>query len=293
MSLIVGYAASDIGFLVADSLLSYPTETYNPRKPVIEKFHALKIHILRPDIAVAFAGEVEASLAIIRRLQQELAVDPKLCAPRRLLELRQEPAVKAIGASKADSEFLVLLLSPEKTLAHISADQIRYAERAYIGDAGEYSNFRALARPYSGPETRFVLNSDGKSQNAIVTEGEKEFEQVSTAMERLAHQRSSETVGAICGCVTRVVDARISKELEYMQSVESGFSAEEGRAGFSLLASNSEPRGIGIYYYGWHAGLIFVVGDPIPCRKETAATIGQFVEIAKSKYGLSLEGGLW
>ena len=67
-----------------------------------------------------------------------------------------------------------MLLSPEKTLAHISADQIRYAERAYIGDAGEYSNFRALARPYSGPETRFVLNSDGKSQNAIVTEGEKE-----------------------------------------------------------------------------------------------------------------------
>jgi hypothetical protein len=293
MSLIVGYAAADIGFLVADTLVSFPTEKYNPRKPVIEKFHALKIHILSPDIAVAFAGEVETSLAIIRQFQQELAVDLKLCAPRRIFELRQESAVKTMGAFKGDCEFLVLLLSPEKTLARITADQIHYAKRAYIGDAAEYSNFRTLVKPYSGPETRSVQNSDGKFHNAIVTEGEKEFEQVSTAMERLANQRSSETVGAICGCITRVVDARISKKLEYMQSVEAGISAEEGRTGYSLLVSNSKPRGIGIYYYGWHAGLVFVVGDPVPCRRESAATIREFVKLAKSKYGLSLEGGLW
>ena len=82
MSLIVGYAASDIGFLVADTLLSYPTETYNPRKPVIEKFHALKIHILRPDIAVAFAGE-KAAFKEGRERAAALFGSPGVCFQRR------------------------------------------------------------------------------------------------------------------------------------------------------------------------------------------------------------------
>ena len=148
---------------------------------------------------------------------------------------------------------------------------------------------------YAGPENRLIQNADGTFSDTPqpVTEGEKEFDQVSDAMEKLTHQRRSETVGAICGCVIRVVDARISGKLEYMQSVEASVYPWEGHAGFSLLAANTGTRGVGIYYLGWHAGLLFIVGDSITCRKEAAATIEQFVEVARSKYGLNLEGGMW
>jgi hypothetical protein len=302
MTLIVGYADNDIGFLVGDTLLSYPIEQYNPREPLIEKFHALKIQILTPDIAVAFAGDVDTSLAIIRHLHKELSIDSQLCVPQRILYLHRELANRELAKGSAlfqhNCEFLVLLITPEKTkkLAQIKEDQIDYVQRAYIGDATEHANFRGFMRPYAGPETRHIQNPDGSWNNLThpATDGEIEFDQVSDALEKLTHQRRSETVGAICGCVTRVVDARISGKLEYMQSVEASVSPAEGHGGFSLLASNVGPvRGIGLYYRGWHAGLIFIVSDPIACRKEDASTIGSFIEVARAKYGLHLEGGTW
>ena len=63
MTLILGHASSDIGFLVADTLLSFTNARYDPRNPLIEKFHALKIQILSSDVAVAFAGDVELALS--------------------------------------------------------------------------------------------------------------------------------------------------------------------------------------------------------------------------------------
>lgn len=205
MSLILGYASPDIGFLVADTLISFPNARYDPRNPIIEKFHALKIQILNPDVAVAFAGDVETSLTIIGQLHRELAADPMLCVPQRLLDLRRAHAVKSSDAIRGECEFLVLLLtSREKKLVRVSKDQIHDVQRAYIGDAEEYANFRSLMQPYVGPENRFVQNADGtfSSTPQPVTEGEKEFDQISDAMEKLTHQRRSETVGAICGCVT-------------------------------------------------------------------------------------------
>jgi len=296
MTLILGHASPDIGFLVADTLLSFPNARYDPRDPVIEKFHALKIHILNSDVAVAFAGDVESSLAIIRHLHQDLAADPMICVPERLLNLHREVAARNTGAVRVNCEFLALLLtSEEKKLVRVTNGQMYDVQRAYIGDADEYANLRSLMHPYAGPESRFVQNADGTFSNTPqpVTNGEKEFDQVSDAMEKLTHQRRSETVGAICGCVTRVVDARISGKLEYMQSVEVSIYPWEGHAGFSLLAANTGSRGVGIYYLGWHAGLLFIVGDSVTCRKEAAATIEQFVEVARSKYGVNLEGGTW
>lgn len=296
MTLILGHASSDIGFLVADTLLSFPNARYDPRNPIIEKFHALKIQILNSDVAVAFAGDVETSLAILGHLHQELAADPMLCVPQRLLDLRRDLATRTTNPVQGDCEFLALLLSSgQKKLVRVANNQIDDVQRAYIGDADEYANFRNLMRPYAGPENRFVQNADGTFSNTPqpVTDGEKEFDRVSDAMEKLTHQRRSETVGAICGCVTRVVDARISGKLEYMQSVEASVYPWEGHGGFSLLAANSGRRGIGIYYLGWHAGLLFIVGDSVTCRKEAAATIGEFVEVARSKYELNLVGGTW
>lgn len=285
MTLIIGYADKDIGFLVGDTLLSYPIEKYNPREPFIEKYHGLKIQILTPDVAVAFAGDVDTSLPILKRLHQDLNVDPQLNVPLRLVDLNHA-VIKQRGLLQWNCEFLVLLITPEKTkmLVLIKEGHIEYVQRAYIGDSAEYVNFRKLITPYDGPNIR----------SQFVTDGEKEFDQVSNAMEKLTHQRRSETVGAICGCVTRVVDARISRKLEYMQCVEASVSPAEGHGGFSLLASNvGSVRGIGLYYRGWQAGLIFVASDMNSCHKEVAATIGDFIEVARNKYGLNLEGGTW
>ena len=296
MTLIVGCADNDVGFLVGDTLINYPIEQYNPRDPLIEKFHALKIQIVSPDVAIGFAGDVEPSLTMIKQLHDDLTADPDLCVPERLLELNQNLA-KQHGSFQQGCEFLALLITPEKMkkLARITESGIEYVQRAYIGDSAEYYNFNKLRTPYRGPEIRRIQNPDGSWEaTQFVTDGEKEFNEVSDAMEALTHQRRSETVGAICGCVTRVVDARISGKLEYMQCIEASVSPAEGHGGFSLLASNVAPtRGIALYYRGWKAGLVFIAADLVCCRKVTAPTIGEFIEVARREYGLNLEGGTW
>jgi hypothetical protein len=296
MTLVVGYADKDIGFLVGDTLLSYPVEQYNPREPFIEKFHALKIQILNSDVAVAFAGNVQLSLSILKQLSEELIVTPELNVPQRLLELHSDYTSQH-SSLQGSCDFLVLLITPEKAkkLALIADGHVNFVQRAYIGDSAEYANFKNLMAPYC-PTTHNIqsIDGDGGNWHLLPTDGEKEFDQVSDAMESLTHKRRSETVGAICGCVTRVVDARISGKLEYMQCVEASVSPAEGNGGFSLLASNvGAKRGIGIYYRGWKAGLVFVVNDEVSCRKLIASTIGEFIELARNDYGLNLEGGTW
>jgi len=75
MTLVVGHAAKDIGFLVGDTLLSSEFELKGDTGPVNEKFHALKIQILDSDTAVAFAGDVETSFDLIKKLCDELRAD--------------------------------------------------------------------------------------------------------------------------------------------------------------------------------------------------------------------------
>jgi hypothetical protein len=293
MSLILGYAAPDICFLVADTQLSFRNDLYIPRRGTVERFHVLKIQILSPTVAVAFAGDAETSLHVIRRLHQELAHERTPNVAQRLLELYGELACEKRGEFQ-DCEFLILLLIPgHNKLLRVANDQIYEVRRAYIGDPDEYRNYTRLLKPYCGPDSRSFQDAQGAFHIMPVTEGEQEFDRVSTAMEKLTHQTSSTTVGAICGCIIRVVDGRMSRMLEYMQSGEVGISPWEGCTGFSLLASNSDPRGVGIYYHGWGNGLIFIVADYVTCRKEAATTIRQFIELAKVKYGLNLEGPTW
>ncbi|WP_428486241.1 hypothetical protein [Rhodopila sp.] len=180
-------------------------------------------------------------------------------------------------------------------MALITRDGVIYCARAYIGDAAEYKLMRKLERPYSAPAVRHVQQPDGTSRIVPLVQsmGENYFAEISNAMEALTHRRLSSSVGAIAGCVTRVVDARISGELEYLQSVEASVTPWEGNSGFSLLASNCGVRGIGIYYRSGKMGFLFVVGDREPCRKEYAETIQQFIGVARAKYGLKLEGGTW
>jgi hypothetical protein len=182
-------------------------------------------------------------------------------------------------------------------LARISRNGVCYGARAYIGDAAEYTLLRQLQlqRPYSAPAVQHVQHFDRTFTVIPLTlsAGEIEFAEVSDAMEALTHRRQSGSVGAIAGCITRVVDARISGELEYLQSVEASATPWEGNSGFSVLASNSGTRGVGIYYRSGKMGFIFVVGDREPCQKVYAETMKHFIEMARARYGLNFEGGTW
>ena len=293
MTLVVGYADGEIGFLVADTLVSYPSgRTYEPRQPALEEFHCLKIQIISPEVAIALAGDIDLGMTCIRALRKEVASIPVESVCSRLHGLRGAHA----ASGKEAPDFLVLWIekSGSKRLTRVSDSGVLDCSRGYIGDPAEHRNFRAVYADYRGPSCREVQQSDGAVVKKPVTAGEMEFDQVSDAMEHLTHQRQSSTVGAICGCVVRVVDARISGKLEYMQRIETSNSAEEGKAGYSLLAANAtEPRGIGLYFLGWHAGLVFIVGDSVSCRREDANTLDTFVSLAQEKYGLTLEGGRW
>jgi hypothetical protein len=220
MTLIVGCATPDICFLVADTLLSFPLDLKGRTGPVNGESHALKIQVLNPTTAVAFAGDVEASLDLIHTLHAKLSADSGLDPCEQLFASYHGLAV---GTSAPDCEFLVLQLAAKgKKLARITREGVFECGRAYIGDAAEYKRMKQLQRPRSAPAMRHVQQRDGTFciVPLVQSEGEIQFEQISAAMEALAHRRQSESVGVIAGCVTRVVDAGISRALEYLQSVE-------------------------------------------------------------------------
>jgi hypothetical protein len=293
MTLAVGCATSDIGFLAADTLLSFEFDLKGRTGPVNGESHALKIQVLNPVTAAAFAGDVGVSLDLIGALHVKLSADPMINPCE---ELFASYSGLAMAAPTLNCEFLVLRLTADgKKLARITRDGMFYCARAYIGDSAEYKLMRQLERPYSAPALHHVQQPDGTFRilPLVQSEGENEFARISEAMEALTHRRLSASVGAIAGCVTRVVDARISGELEYLQSVEVSVTPWEGDAGFSLLASNSGRRGIGIYYRSGKMGFLFAVGDREPCHKEYAETMPQFIKAARDKHGLNLEGGTW
>src|SRR5262245_48602772 len=73
MTLVVGRATPDIGFLVADTLVSFEYELKGVERLVNGESHVLKIQILNPDTAIAFAGNnVATSLDLITNLDAEL-----------------------------------------------------------------------------------------------------------------------------------------------------------------------------------------------------------------------------
>jgi acetolactate synthase I/II/III large subunit len=185
----------------------------------------------------------------------------------------------------------VLQLTGEgRKLAHITKESVLHCTRAYIGDPHEYKKLQNLRQPYISPKEQSVQQPDGSflTMPLVESAGEIEFEEIAAAMESLTQRREGTSVGVIAGCVLRIADARQSGELEYLQLHEASLTPWEGHSGFSLFASNSDTRGIGIYYQAGKMGFVFIVGDSECCRKEYAQTAKDFVEMAKKKYDLNL-----
>lgn len=295
MTLVYGAATEDIGFLVADTLISFDSERNGRTGLFNGSNHILKIQILNASVAVAFSGDIETGLDLINKLNTELYQNRDIEIPETLLQI-YKTHTETVNSHIYDCEFLILqIIQNQKKLAKVTQKKLIYCERAYIGDSVEYSKMMQLRQPVQMPQMQLIQQPDGFFREAplVISKGEFEFAEISDAMQLLTYQLKSRTVGAVCGCVTRVVDARHSGEFEYLQSIESRVSLEEGRTGYSYLTANSGVRGIGIYYRSGKMGFIFIVGDTQPCHKENAETLTQFIKLTHAKYGLNFMGGSW
>lgn len=269
MTLVVAHAEPDICFMVGDTLLSHEHFALKGDiGPVNGEFHSLKIQILTGDLAIGFANNFDAAYSAIAALKLALSDDPTL-----------DPAKWLAAKNITDSDFLVLK-NGKKELWVIENGKVRQATNAHIGDSNEWNRLLQLKREYKGAPGR--------------TSGEKEFSVVSDAMEALCWDcvgRKEPTVGAISGCVVRVVDARISGQLEYLQTVEASHFPWEPPGGFTILASNEPERGIGIYFRVGRRGFILPVVGQSPCVASAAPTLSAFIEEARRKFGMRLTGG--
>jgi hypothetical protein len=243
--------------------------------------------VLNGTTAVAFAGHFQTAYRSICDLNSALKDTPGLDPVRWIVE---RPGLE-------QCEFLVLLNEPcQKQLFRIADHKARRCERAYIGDRDEYHRFSEIRRPYEGPPVRYSQIPDGSVSASPVTEGEREFDVISNALEALTRERVGRrhpTIGAISGCVIRVVDARISRELEYLQAVEVSHFPWEPQSGYTLLASNEDRRGVGVYFRSGHRGFVLPVCGDDTCIAISAPTLDRFIATAWGRFGMRLVGGVW
>lgn len=292
MTLVIAHASRDIGFMIADTLLSSPVPLRGEERPVNGTSHALKIHVLSGQTAIAFAGDPGLACGLIAEVKGDMDATPQFEIPQRLFDRYVQRAVEIQDGRRAD--FLVLRLVPEgKALDKVTLENgVQRMERGYIGDAEGYRALMRLVGPYQGPTIRNIQLPDGSFRTEYFqpTDVEQWFLRASDALESLCHSRSVETVGAITDAITRVVDARISGELEYMQAACAGRSVEEGYTGYTLLAANNDPRAMAVYFYAGKLGFVFLPGDPAGCQKLSADSDTEFIDAARQQYGIDLSG---
>jgi hypothetical protein len=286
----------EIGFMIPDTLITPLFPIKGQDGPVNGQYHALKVQVLDGDTAVGFAtsNDADVCMKIIAATQEALAKDAALDVPSKIFE---EYHAQAEGKEPhPDCEFLVLKLSTEgKKLAHVTWNEVRSCERAHIGDPAAHKRASELQVKYEPPKTESVQQSNGSFKEVPVVASDAEIDYIETrnTVDAVVNEWRTAGIGAIGGHTVVVVDARLSKKLEYMQSVYRGRTAEEGVVGYSLLADNQGQRGIALYFDGGCFGYILPVGDPNYCYKHDAATLADFIALAKGRYNLALTGGTW
>ena len=146
----------------------------------------MKIHVLGPAVAVAFAGRFRAALGFISDLKSRTGLArapmPQRCFTKGLLA-RSMLARPPIATSWSSD------LTPAPRLARVDANGIRYARRAFVGHRVRSDDeLLKLKRPYVPPAVQHVQQPDGTfdTRPSTLSEGEIEFEEVADAMERLA-----------------------------------------------------------------------------------------------------------
>ncbi|MET4262326.1 hypothetical protein ABIC09_007304 [Bradyrhizobium sp. S3.12.5] len=287
MTLVVAHASPGICFMVGDTLLSHAHfQLEGDIGPVNGEFHSLKIQILSGELAVAFAGNFDAAYSAVTALKLEILNDPTI------------DSVAWLASKKlANMDFFVLKNEQKKQLFVIENGEVRQASNAHIGDGEEWTRLLQLKQAYKGALERHTIDENGRTvRSDPISPEEQEFSVISDAMEALSRDRvgrKQPTVGAISGCVIRIVDARISRQLEYLQDAMVSHFPWEPAGGFTLLASNEPSRGVGIFFRVGRKGFIMPVGGKPPCVASTAETLPAFIEDARVRFGMKLTGGIW
>ncbi|WP_454722083.1 MULTISPECIES: hypothetical protein [Cupriavidus] len=294
MTLVVGKVTSEIGFLVADTLLSPIHEGVYLRGQAGDingQHHVLKIHILNGQTAIAFAGDPNPAVEIIAAVKEDIERGAFGTASERLLQRyidkrRERPTI--------DCDFLVLRLQEGRPILEkiSAATGLQSVCQAYIGDAGAHQGLWRRMAAYNCPVAKWLQRADGIMELLPFEplNGEAEFARVSDALTALVQSRTYPSVGAISDAITRVINARISGELEYLQEIYAGQSPEEDFTGFTLLAANTDPRAMAIYFYAGCVGFLLIPGDIEGGRRIAAATQRDFVDAVTKNYGIVLTG---
>jgi hypothetical protein len=172
MTLVIGCATPDIGFLVAGTLLSVELKLKGHEGPVNGKFHALKVQILNPHTAVAFAtrNDVETCFNLIRNLHAELSRNPTLNVCDQLFESYKHAIEKSVDQAPPDCEFLVLQLTPEgRKLAYVTKEGVFFCNRAYIGDPVEYMRIPIDCGHHSDDRGQVLPSTGARGHGAGLT----------------------------------------------------------------------------------------------------------------------------
>ena len=291
MTLVMGYASSDLAFLVADTLLTPLFGDATGRGS-----HALKIHILSPQIAVALSGNYGLAINVVSKFCQKLLDQNPNDLPNLLFSILRDGYEKLSDDFKVESEFLLLQTNVAgNRLSKITIQGVEERTRGYIGDSEEYANLQRLRQPYTPPKIQFVQQPDGSFEQSelISSPGEIEFVEVGMAMCSLTTQKKSKTVGMLNGGGVRITISKLSGNLEYMQEISVGVDATGKRFGHTYLVSNEFPYGFGIYTMQEKTGYILLPGHEPSCLEESSETLTDFVKLAKEKYKLKLNGPTW
>lgn len=292
MSLILAEVSSEFGWFVGDTLLS--GLPYDNPNTINGDSHALKIHILNEKVCIALAGKYDLGLCAIHQIVLDLEKHPqpslylinKFCSDYQELCFKKKYDLEAC-------EFLVMIILPsENILAKVVKGTASMCQKAYIGDSVFYRKLQGKRKPYIPPAYRSVQQPDGSfvEEPFMCPDIEKNFVEITDAMEAISRRAIESTVGVIGNNVVRVGINR-QNVFEYFQFVERGVSIEEGEFGNTLLSSTSPKHGVGIYYFKGY-GYLFIAGDYEGCRKITAASLDGFIAIAR-QYSLELVGGTW
>ena len=264
MTLVVGEVTAKGGYMIADTLLTFPLSLTENEKLAKEKNHALKVQIFAPDLVVAFAGNTKAAIECLSAAQAQ---------KENLAQYLLDHCRSLKTTENDDCEYLLMQKKTNNnySLNHITEAGIRSCTKAYIGDPEEYQKFMKLLRPYDSPTRKSLTELGIKSIEA------------SNAMESLS-QKGGGTVGTIGNFVIRVSTTDSRNDFEYLESVTVVLETQ-GPSRSINLTSNKEKYGFGIYYSWGNVGFLFVVGDTEPCRRIEASSVEAFMEIANNYYG--------
>jgi hypothetical protein len=283
MSLVVAEATPEGARIVSDTRVSYPG------LPLAYKTGTLKTVVLRPDIAVSFAGDVEAGLGAIRQVANDLRGGSKVEAA--LSTLQNQTAGVPDGA-----DFIVAVDGQDWQLSRIRGGHIeRGLTSAWIGDQQAFERFQRARHESSSPfrdvvekglaaGSRSILRL-GDAMNAVI--GDPTIATVDHFCVRVARQDIGfQYLASIFIFVERDVEVHPGDDLvnRMAQPVEEG-----GYAVAIVEPANPGTPALGLSFPRARLGMVF-----LPLLYDEAQVVrdvspNDFARVVQERFGVAMK----